>query len=98
MFVKRSSVLEAIEQYGTTKGSVLGTHSGAVDCAMMAIERLPAASAREVTYGEWVWDHGDVYTCTHCGEKNHVKEVMEEPVWPWCPNCGASLDWSGRNA
>lgn len=61
-----------------------------------AVDRLPAADVAPVRRGEWVWDNRDVYTCTHCGGKSHVKEVMEKPDWDFCPLCGAEMKWEGR--
>ena len=51
-----------------------------------------SADVAPVVHGHWVWDTGDIYRCTACNEKAHVKEVMERPYWPYCPNCGAKMD------
>lgn len=41
---------------------------------------------------KWEWDTEDIYECSNCGEKSHVKEVMGQPAWDFCPNCGARMD------
>ena len=41
--------------------------------------------------GYWEWDTEDIYKCNNCGEKSHVKEVMGQPDWDYCPACGANM-------
>ena len=41
--------------------------------------------------GYWEWDTEDIYKCSNCGDKVHVKEVMGQPVWDYCPACGANM-------
>lgn len=41
--------------------------------------------------GYWEWDTEDIYKCSHCGDKVHVKEVMGQPDWGFCPACGARM-------
>lgn len=61
--ISRSAAIEKIKPYGTLNGSALGYHSGAVDCAIIEIERLPAVDAVEVVrcYDCKFWDYGDCY-------------------------------------
>lgn len=47
--------------------------------------------AVEVVHGRWEWDTEDVYKCSNCAEKSHVKEVMGHPAWDYCPGCGAQM-------
>ena len=56
------------------------------------ISSAKAVEAEPVRHGRWEWDVLDVYRCSACGEKSRVKEVMGEPVWDFCPNCGAKMD------
>lgn len=56
------------------------------------LEAAPTAEVEPVRHGRWEWDTGDVYACSLCGEKSHVKEVMEQPAWGYCPACGAKMD------
>ena len=51
----------------------------------------PTADVAPVVHGRWEWDTADVYECSNCGEKSHVKEVIGQPVWDYCPNCGAKM-------
>ena len=46
----------------------------------------------QVAHGRWEWDTEDIYRCSNCYEKSHVKEVMGQPAWDYCPNCGAKMD------
>lgn len=47
--------------------------------------------------GKWVWKSGDRYTCSVCGMETSVDEEMEEPLYVYCPFCGAKMEWGGRN-
>lgn len=47
-YIEREAAIKAINSYGTTNGSALGHHSGAVDCAIAEIERLPACDVMKV--------------------------------------------------
>ena len=55
------------------------------------VEQMPTVDAVEVVHGRWEWITEDVYGCTNCGDVNHVKEVMGQPDWNYCPNCGAKM-------
>ena len=57
-----------------------------------AIEDAPTVDAVEVVHGRWEWITEDIYGCTNCGARNHVKEVMGQPDYNYCPNCGAKMD------
>ena len=46
-YIWREAVLRIIDKYGCGNGSVLGYHSGAVDCAGSEIARIPAADVVE---------------------------------------------------
>ena len=56
------------------------------------LDTVPKVDAAPVVHGRWAWDTEDIYKCTNCGEKSHVKEVMGKPDWNFCPNCGAKMD------
>lgn len=53
---------------------------------------IPAADVAPVVHGRWEWDTSDIYRCTVCNRKAHVKETMCQPAWQYCPNCGARMD------
>ncbi|MDD6544862.1 MAG: hypothetical protein PUF20_10850 [Clostridiales bacterium] len=59
---------------------------------LRAIRELSAADVAQVRHGRWEWDTEDIYRCSNCAEKSHVKEVMGHPEWDYCPNCGAKMD------
>jgi hypothetical protein len=61
------------------------------------LEDCDTVDAVEVVHGRWELDTGDVYRCTNYNEKSHVKEVMGQPDWNYCPNCGAKMDGGADN-
>ena len=63
-----------------------------VDDTLDYIDSEPAADVATVRHGQWEWDTEDIYRCSNCAEKSHVKEVMGRPAWCYCPWCGARMD------
>lgn len=48
--------------------------------------------------GEWkpfdlTWGRS-VYSCTACGEAMDIPTEMSKPIYSFCPNCGAKMEWS----
>ena len=58
---------------------------------------ISTVDAVEVVHGRWEWITEDIYGCTNCGVTNHVKEVMGQPDFNYCPNCGAKMDGGKDN-
>lgn len=46
--------------------------------------------------GKWIWKTLDVYKCSECETETHVDECMEEPIYNFCPYCGARLVQEGE--
>lgn len=61
------------------------------------IDAMPTIEARPVVHGRWSWCAGNKYRCTNCGRHTNVDEVMEEPVYNYCPYCGAKMDGGEDN-
>ena len=49
-YIEKEAAIKAIEQYGLQDGSMLGYHSGAIECAIEAIEMLPAEKVERVIH------------------------------------------------
>lgn len=85
-YIEREELLLRIDLHGTNKFGMLDEDIRAF------VKETPVADVTPVVHGKWEWDTGDIYRCTACNEKAHVKEVMERPYWPYCPYCGAKMD------
>lgn len=62
----------------------------AVDTAIEAVEKLPAADAAPVKHGHWeeirdAYGQLEGWMCKKCGREMKAKEN-------YCPNCGAKMD------
>jgi DNA-directed RNA polymerase subunit RPC12/RpoP len=79
--IERDSALEIVRRT-----------SGDYAAAFSEIGRLPAADATLVVHGHWEWSTGSVYRCTACEERTRVDECMGNPVYQFCPYCGARMD------
>lgn len=97
--IEREAVMKIIDDYGTAHGSVLGSHSGAVDAVGDYIYHLPAADVAPVVHGSWDgtadgYADGelvyDMWSCSVCGFD--ADGADEKPAWKFCPNCGAKMD------
>lgn len=86
-YIEREAVMEIVKRT-----------SGDYAAAWAEIRKLPEADVTPVRHGRWIWYTEDVYICTYCGEKSHVKEVMERPAWDWCPACGAQMGGDAEDA
>ena len=67
-------------------------YAAGVNWARNTLNDAPTVDAVEVVQGMWLWYSEDIYTCSNCYEKVHVKEVMGRPDYHYCPNCGAKMD------
>ena len=86
-FVRVSDVVDWFRAYGH-----LDEH---IPYDVLAIDlkySVPAADVAPVRHGFWCWITEDIYRCDNCGEMSHVKEVMGNPDWKYCPNCGCLMD------
>lgn len=63
-----------------------------------ALADVPAADVVEVRRGQWklyeLFDRSygrSVYYCTACNHSAVVPTVLDEPIFNFCPNCGANM-------
>ena len=63
----------------------------AIEAMKVALTALRPVSREKVKKAEWIWSTGDVYSCSSCGEKTHVDECMESPIYNFCPFCMAPM-------
>lgn len=86
-YIEREAVMKIIDKYGCAHGSILGSHSGAVDVVGDAIYKLPAADVAPVKHGHWRARMSTTTSvkCTCCN-------CYHEYETPYCPNCGAKMD------
>ena len=97
--ISRQAAIDAIEQHKT---AVLGSrewdegigfgYAAAHRHLVDIVKQLPSAERR----GRWkpfdlTWGRS-VYTCTACGESFEVPTEWGEPMYRFCPNCGAKMD------
>ena len=92
-YISREAAIEEIDKWLDTVGTALvGKGMSYYGELIGCIEDARAADVAQVRHGRWEWDTEDIYRCSNCAEKSHVKEVMGHPEWDYCPNCGAKMD------
>lgn len=89
-YIDREEVIKILEQYDLSSGSTLGCHSGAIECAISAIEMLPAADVTQVRRGRWIEEDG-IQICSECGEEHEWEDYRA----PYCDTCGAKMNKEG---
>ena len=60
---------------------------------MLCLLNAPTVEAKPVVHGEWIKQPrcSDTWKCTNCGEVESVPTCMGEPIYSFCPNCGADM-------
>ena len=91
-YIDREEVIKILEQYDLSSGSTLGCHSGAIECAISAIEMLPAADVTQVRRGRWIEEDG-IQICSECGEEHEWEGYRA----PYCDTCGARMNKEEAN-
>ena len=84
-YIKREDVLNIIDTAGFWEEEDK-------EVACTCVNQTPAADVAEVRRGYWSWCTENLYRCTACNTKTRVDECMEEPMYKYCPNCGAKMD------
>ena len=57
------------------------------EAKQMAIKALK----QEPETGHWEWLTEDKYRCSNCNSETRVDECMNEPMYEFCPFCGARM-------
>lgn len=61
-------------------------------CAILErLKKLPPVRPQEQT-GHWEWLTEDKYRCSNCNHETRVDECMNEPMYDFCPFCGARME------
>lgn len=104
-YLDRDKIMKILQRYSTQNGSSLGLHSGAIDCAMEEIERVPTADVEPVRHEHWVpIGEREIFRFYGAFDVPQSETKMEyscstEECWiqttyryPFCPGCGAKMD------
>ena len=64
--------------------------------AVKALGVIPSTDVAPVRHGRWkpfdrTWGRS-VFACTVCGDAMDVPTEMGEPIFGYCPDCGAKMD------
>lgn len=88
----RIEAIKALNRFPVNYTGMTIDEANRVDEALaMAARALRPVSRERVEKAEWIWSTGDVYICSSCGEKTHVDECMENPIYNFCPFCMAAM-------
>lgn len=69
--------------------------SGGANTVGVWLKDLPAADVRPVVLGKWIkldmHRSMEQYKCSACRSECYVPECMGEPMYDFCPHCGADM-------
>ena len=100
-YISRDEILEKQKtlhemQYGTGSRTLVDVPAVRVS----DIESIPAAKVRPVVPAKWIaldiYRGMGNYKCSACNQECYVPECMGEPMYIYCPNCGAKMGKSPR--
>ena len=77
------------------KGMDAKSYMTGMEYVLRKVDALPTIEERKT--GKWIWKTLDVYKCSECETETHVDECMEEPIYNFCPYCGARLVQEGED-
>lgn len=69
----------------------------AIDMAVKAVEKLPAANVTPVKHGHWIKIGNYAFKCTSCG-KTYWESKGYAARAHFCLSCGACMDGGDENA
>lgn len=86
--ISRQAAIDALTEYGNGRAVFIS-----VGEAVIRIEQLPPIQPKR---GRWIKldmhrgmaDH----KCTACKQECYVPTCMGEPMYAYCPNCGAKME------
>ena len=74
----------------------LKIHCGGCGEALHCAFEAPTIDAVEVVHGRWVRMDAhkgmEQFKCSICLSECYVPTCMNEPMYDYCPNCGAKMD------
>lgn len=90
-YIKRKAVNDILNELGGCDASDDFSEGWdkAIDAAIEAVEKLPAANIAPTRHGEWKENNG-IFECSNCGYC--FEHEGYKPFFHFCPNCGAKMD------
>lgn len=99
-YLDRKAIIEKLNEIGGCDASddFSKGWDKAIDAAIEAVEKLPAADVAPVLHGHWAHLGGDEWCCSNCGFVIKTEGSWEHPERKFCENCGAKMDGGDKNA
>ena len=97
-YIDKEAFREHIDTvYPFTKyGQKVPEYDYAKSAFLMALSEFPAADVAPVVHGKWITTrtimHDGEYYCNKCGKECTELNRMGQPMWSFCPNCGAKME------
>ena len=67
------------------------------ECVQYAVQKMPTVDAVPVRHGRWEWN-GEAFICSACGNGHKGQPtIMGQPMFEFCPMCGADMRKDGEH-
>ena len=99
-YQKSTRVIAATEKLVDANALANYANNQIVGITANDIMRFPTVDAEPVKHGRWESCcnlMGEYFKCSECGYKAEVPTCMGEPIFIYCPNCGAEMDGGAEN-
>ena len=99
-YIERRAIIEKLNEIGGCDATDEWSEGWdkAIDTAVKAAEKLPAADVVPVLHGHWAHLGGDEWCCSNCEFVITTEGSWEHPERKFCENCGARMDGGDKNA
>lgn len=89
-YIERRAIVEKLNEIGGCDATDEWSKGWdqAINTAVKAVEKLPAADVAPVKHGEWQDYHG-IFRCSMCGYS--FEHEGYKHFFHFCPNCGADM-------
>ena len=95
--ISRQAAIDAL--YDWSEHSMTDAEAWHIKQVIGDIKSLP--SAQPERKGRWIkldmHAHLANHKCTACGQECYVPTCMGDPMYTYCPNCGAKMDGEKEN-
>lgn len=91
-YIERRAIIEKLNEIGGCDASDEWSKGWdqAIDTAVKAVEKLPAADVVPVKHGYWIKIGNYAFKCISCG-KTYWESKGYAARTHFCPNCGADM-------
>lgn len=91
--ISRQAAIDTATEYEKQLREILGDKNELAETVKILKHRIVALQPAEPERKTGKWIKLDMHhKCTACGQECYVPTCMGEPMYTYCPNCGARME------